>query len=84
MTMEKLRNDIQEVFRGVFEDDQLILRDDMTAADIEGWDSLAHINLIIAIEKKLGIRFATAEISRLNGQGQNIGTMLEMIKRKGV
>lgn len=82
--MEKLRNDIQEVFRGVFEDDQLILRDDMTAADIEGWDSLAHINLIIAIEKKLGIRFATAEISRLNGQGQNIGTMLEMIKRKGV
>lgn len=80
--MENLRNDIQEVFRAVFEDEQLVLRDDMTAANVEGWDSLTHINLIIAIEKKLGIRFATAEISRLNDQGQNVGTMIEMIKRK--
>lgn len=80
--MENLRNDIQDVFRAVFEDEQLVLRDDMTAANVEGWDSLTHINLIIAIEKKLGIRFATAEISRLNDQGQNVGTMLEMIKRK--
>ena len=80
--MDKLRDDIQTVFREVFEDDHLVLRDEMTAADVEGWDSLTHINLIIAIEKKLGIKFATAEISRLSDQGQNIGTMLQLVKRK--
>lgn len=80
--MDNLRNDIQDAFREVFEDDQINLRDDMTAADIDGWDSLTHINLIIAIEKKLGIRFATAEISRLNDPGQNVGSLLEMVERK--
>jgi acyl carrier protein len=82
MTMDEIRQQIQEVFRDVFEDDDFILRDDMTAADVEGWDSLTHVNLIIAIEKKLGIRFATAEISRLNDHGQNVGSLLEMVKRK--
>ena len=40
-----------------------------------------HLNLIIAIEKAFAIRFATAEISRLNA-GQNVGSLVEMIKRK--
>lgn len=80
--MDDLQNNIQEVFRDVFEDDGFVLREDMTAADVDGWDSLTHVNLIIAIEKKLGIRFATAEISRLNEPGQNVGSLLEMVRRK--
>lgn len=80
--METLRNDIQQVFRDVFGDDQLVLRDEMTAADIDGWDSLAHLNLVIALEKRLGIKFATAEISRMKDDGQNVGTLIEMVKRK--
>jgi acyl carrier protein len=80
--VELIRNEVQQVFRDVFGDPQLVLRDDMTANDVEGWDSLQHLNLVIAMEKRLGIKFATAEISRLKEDGQNIGTLLEMVKRK--
>jgi len=80
--MEELRDRVQEVFREVFEDPSLILNDLMTAEDVVGWDSLAHINLVIAIEKRLGVKFATAEISRLKEDGSNVGTMLELVARK--
>lgn len=80
--MQTLRNDVQQVFRDVFGEDQIVLTDDMTADDIPGWDSLGHLNLIIAIEKRFGIKFATAEISRLKDDGQNVGTLLALIARK--
>ena len=80
--MEELRDRVQEVFREVFEDPALVLNDLMTAEDVVGWDSLKHINLIIAIEKQLGVKFATAEISRLKEDGSNVGTMLELVARK--
>jgi acyl carrier protein len=80
--MEKLRNDVQQVFRDVFGDDAIVLTDEMTAADVPGWDSLGHLNLIIALEKRFGIRFATAEISRLKEDGQNAGTLLALIAHK--
>jgi acyl carrier protein len=80
--MEQLRNEVQQIFRDVFGDDQLVLRDEMTANDVDGWDSLNHLNLIIALEKQLGIKFATAEISHLKDDGQNVGSLLGMVKRK--
>ena len=80
--MAELRDRIQEIFRDIFEDDDLVLRDSMTAHDLEGWDSLAHINLIIAVESELGIRFATAEISALKGPAQNVGTFVNLIETK--
>jgi acyl carrier protein len=79
---DSAREKLQTVFRNVFSDDELVLRDSMTAADVDGWDSLAHINIIIAVEKYFGIRFATAEISGLKGDGQNIGTFLQLIEKK--
>lgn len=82
MKMDELRTQVQEIFRDVFDDPGLVLTDEMTAADVEGWDSLTHVNLIIAIEKQLGVKFATAEISRLNDEGQNVGGLLEMVSRK--
>ena len=69
-------------FRKVFADDSIVITDPMTAADIDGWDSLGHINLIIAIEKQFKIKFATAEISKLKGDDQNIGTFLQMLADK--
>lgn len=80
--MSEVRERVQKVFRDVFEDPSLNLTDMMTAADIEGWDSLAHINLIIAVEKRLGIKFATAEISRMKEPGQNVGGFLRLIEAK--
>ena len=80
--METLRAEVQEVFRGVFGDDRIELTDVTVADDIEGWDSLAHLNLIVALEKRFGVKFATAEISRLKSPGSNIGTLLDVLKHK--
>jgi len=77
-----IRDQMQTLFRNVFVDDEIVLRDEMTAADVDGWDSLAHINLIIAVEKHFQIKFATAEISGLKSEGQNIGTFLALVQKK--
>jgi acyl carrier protein len=80
--MSDLRAQAEEVFRQVFDDPELALRDDMTADDIDGWDSLMHINLVIAMERAFRIKFATAEISKLKENGQNVGTFLALIEKK--
>jgi acyl carrier protein len=73
---------LQEVFRQVFDDPTIVLTDEMTAADIEGWDSVTHIDLLIAVERALGIKFATAEMSRLKEPDQNIGSFIRLIDSK--
>ena len=80
--MTNIRDDVQSVFREVFGDDRLVLRDEMTANDVDGWDSLTHLNLVIAIEKRFGIKLANAEISRLKEEDQNVGTFIELVNRK--
>jgi len=82
MSNTDTRDQMQAVFRNVFDDDELILRDEMTADDVEGWDSMMHINLFIALEKHFKIKFAIAEISGLKSQGQNIGTFVALVNRK--
>jgi acyl carrier protein len=73
-TLMAERNELQvrltRIFRDVFDDDALILRDDMTADNVERWDSLTHVDLIVAIEKEFKIRLTTGEISGLKSVGQ--------------
>jgi acyl carrier protein len=80
--MDDVRAVLQDVFRDVFDDPSIELRDDMSAGDVDGWDSISHINLLIAVERKLGIRFATAEMSRLKEPDQNIATFVQLIRQK--
>jgi acyl carrier protein len=80
--MDNLREQVQDLFRDVFEDDQIVLQDSTTAADIDGWDSLMHINLVIALERRFSIRMATAEIARLKADGQNLGALLQLLATK--
>ena len=54
----------------VFDDDSLELHADLTANDVDNWDSLTHINLIVAIEKEFRIRFTTSEVSGLKNVGE--------------
>ena len=82
MTEAEIRSELQAVFRQVFGDDEITLRDEMTAADIEGWDSMMNINLMIAVEKRFKIRFAAAELANIKAHGQNIGTLIAMIAKK--
>ena len=80
--MTETTRNLQEVFCTVFGESDLELRDDMTAADIDGWDSMMTINLMIAIEKRFKIKFANAEIANLKADGQNIGTLTALIEKK--
>lgn len=61
---------LTQVFRDVFDDDDILLTAATTAQDIEGWDSQAHVNLIVAAEMRFGIRFRTAELESLHDVGQ--------------
>lgn len=80
--MNDLHETLESVFRNVFGDDSLVLRDEMSADDIEGWDSLMHVDLVIALERRFRIKFATAEIARLKAKGQNVGSLIALISRK--
>jgi len=81
-TMNNLVEALQEVFREVFEDDDLVLTRELTADEVEGWDSMAHLNLVIAVESTFGVRFATAEISKLKDAGENVGTFIDLLTEK--
>jgi acyl carrier protein len=80
--VDSFRERLQNVFRDVFNDSTFELCDDLTADDVDGWDSLTHINLIIAVERAFGIKFATAEISRTKEPGQNIGSFVRLVEEK--
>ena len=80
--MNEIQPALQDVFRRVFDDDELQVTGSTTAADVDGWDSMAHINLIIAIEKEFGVSFSANEIATLGRRGQNVGSMMELLKSK--
>jgi acyl carrier protein len=80
--LRDVRAELQEIFRQVFDDPTIVLKDEMTAADVEGWDSVTHIDLLIAVERAMGIKFATAEMSRLKEPDQNIGSFIRLIESK--
>jgi acyl carrier protein len=67
--MNDVHTRLRAIFREIFDDESLDLLPQMTAASIAGWDSLTHINLIVAIEKAFRIRFTTAEVSGLKDVG---------------
>ena len=66
------------ILRDVLDDPSLEVRDDLRASDVKGWDSLSHINLIVAVEKEFKIRLTTAEVRRLN----NVGDFIALISIK--
>jgi len=82
VTDADIRSQMQILFRNVFGDDEIILRDEMTAPDVDGWDSMMTINLMIAIEKQFKVKFAAAELANIKAEGQNIGTLIALIARK--
>ena len=73
MDKAQVMQGLTDVFREVFDQSQLVLRDNMTAADVENWDSLNHIDLIVAVERKFKIKFTTREIMGLDTVGDLAG-----------
>ncbi len=77
MSEQEIFDGVQEIFRTVFDDDSLVLTRETTADDIEDWDSLEQINLLVAIEKKFSIKFKLEDVKNL----PNVGAMLDLVKR---
>ena len=78
LTISDVLNQATEVFRDILDNDTIVLRPETTADDIEEWDSLSHIQLIVALEKRFKIKFTTAEITSY----KNVGQLAESIVKK--
>jgi acyl carrier protein len=63
---------VNEIFRMVFDDDTIQIRPDMTANDVDGWDSLSHVNLITTVEARFKIRFTQKELLKQRKVGDLI------------
>lgn len=75
---EQCETMLGEIFRDFFDDDSLVLRPDMTARDVDGWDSLAHVRLLLSIERKFQIKFSAPEVGDL----RSVGDLASLIARK--
>ena len=78
MTEQKIYATLTGVFQDVFDDEKITIGQETTANDIDGWDSQAHVTLVVATEMKFGIRFRTAEFEML----RNVGDFVRLIESK--
>ncbi len=78
MDRSEITQKVTEIFRDLFEDERLIIGEQTTAADVEGWESLKHISLIEAVEEEFDIRFTMREVTGM----KNVGEMLTIIEER--
>jgi acyl carrier protein len=74
---ERIWNRLHEIFREVLDDPEIVLKPETTAADVEGWDSLTNIQILVAIEGALGISFKTGEIAGLANVGELVNRIAD-------
>ncbi len=73
-----IKKDLQEIFRDVFDEEELELTEGTSAKDIEDWDSFAQIQLVVAIEKHFDVRFHVDEVGTL----KNVGEIIQLIEKR--
>ena len=78
MKNEQIFKELNDVFRDVFDDEDITVTATTTADDIEDWDSLEHINLVVAIENNFNIKFKMSEVTSM----KNVGEMAELIAER--
>jgi acyl carrier protein len=69
---------LSAIFESVFDDDSIQLTPALTAKDVDGWDSLAHIRLMLTVERSFKVKFSTTEIGKL----ENVGGLVALIREK--
>ena len=75
MEKEEIYERLNNVFRDVFDDESIVVKPETTANDIEDWDSLEHINLVVAVEQEFGMKFNMNEVTTM----KDVGDMVEII-----
>lgn len=78
MKREEVFEKLHEVFWDIFDDENIRIGEETTANDIEDWDSLEHINLVVAVEKKFNIKFNMGEVNSM----KNVGDMVDIILKR--
>jgi len=78
MTKEEITNKLAVIFHEVFNDNSIVLRDDMTASDVDSWDSLTHMLMITKVEEELNIKFKLRELNKL----KQVGDLVAVIESK--
>ncbi|MEG2633686.1 MAG: acyl carrier protein [Oscillospiraceae bacterium] len=78
MNRQQVMEKANTVFCNIFDDEDIVISDDTTSADIEDWDSLEQINILVALEKLFSIKFAVSEVEGL----KNVGEMIDLIISK--
>jgi acyl carrier protein len=76
MSESEIYQALNDIFRNVLEDDSISLRPDTTADDVEGWDSMNHIFIVVEIEKRFGIKFQSAEMEELKNVGELVALLV--------
>lgn len=80
MTKEQIFKELDEVFQDVFDDEDIHVNENTTADDIEDWDSLEHINLVVAIENHFNMKFKMSEVTTMKNVGEMADLILERLK----
>lgn len=78
MDSDMILQELQPIFKDVLDQPDLVLTRESNASNVEDWDSLAHINLVTAVEKKYKVKFALGELQEL----KNVGDMIDLIQVK--
>lgn len=76
MSREEVFEKMNAIFRDNFDDEEIVLTDETSAQDIEDWDSLEQINLIVAIQNEFGIKFNIDEVNAMKNVGEMVSSIL--------
>ncbi len=79
VSREEVFERVTDIFRDVFDDDELVISDSTNSEDIEDWDSLEHIQLIVGMEKEFKVKFDIKTVNSLENVGQMVDLILSMI-----
>ena len=78
MEQTEIYQKLTGIFQNVFDDDSIQVRPELTADDVDEWDSLSHIRLVLTVEKTFGVKFSASEIGKL----KNVGEFVNLIRAK--
>ncbi|MOA36384.1 acyl carrier protein [compost metagenome] len=78
MNKAQIFETLNEIFRDVFDNDSIVVNEETTAKDVDGWDSLMHITLISSVEVEFGIKFEMKDVISM----KNVGEMANIIERE--
>ena len=81
MSKEEIYERLNKVFQDIFDDESITVNENTTSNDIEDWDSLEHINLVVAVEQEFGMKFNMNEVTTMKNVGEMVDIILSRISK---